>query len=126
MFSVTVDPERGCIDTCIRDFWTRDMFDDLSAALAKAITQVRAPVSLCDYSDATVQSQEVVAGFGEMIKNPAVRSHRVAVHTGRVLPKLQAERANLDHDEFRFFTDKDEARAWLFEEQVEGGDSPPA
>ncbi len=55
-----------------------------------------------------------------MMKNPAVRSRRVAVYTGRVLPKLQAERVNLDHAEFRFFTDKDEARAWLFEERVEG------
>lgn len=106
------------------------MLDDFSAALAKAITQVRAtgraPVSLCDYSDATVQSQEVVAGLVEMMKDPAVRSRRVAVHTGRVLPKLRAERANPDHAEFRFFPDKEEARAGLFEEQVEGGDSPPA
>lgn len=124
MFSVTVDLERGCVETCIRGFWTPDLLDDFSAALAKAIIQVRAtgraPVSLCDYSDATVQSQEVVAGFVEMMKNPAVRSRRVAVYTGRVLPKLQAERTNLDHAEFRFFTDKDEARAWLLEEGVEG------
>lgn len=124
MFSVTVDLERGCIETCIREFWTRDMLDDFATALAKAITQVRAtgrtPVSLCDYSNATVQSQDVVAGFVEMMKNPAVRSGRVAVYTGSVLPKLQAERANLDHAEFRFFADKDEARAWLFEERVGG------
>ncbi len=124
MFSVTVDLERGCVETCIREFWTRDMLDDFAAALAKAIMRVRAtgrvPVSLCDYSGATVQSQEVVAAFIDMMKDPAVRSRKVAVCTGSTLPKLQAERANLDHAEFRFFTDREAAQAWLFAAPREG------
>ncbi len=60
-----------------------------------------------------VQSQEVVAAFVQMMESPAVRSGRVAVYTLGALTKLQAERANQDHGEFRFFTDKDEARVWL-------------
>ncbi len=114
MFNVTVDLERGCVETCIRKFWTRGMLDAFATTLAKAITRVRAtgrvPVSLCDYSRTTVQGQEVVAACIDMMKDPAVRSRKVAVCTGSTLPKLQAERANLDHAEFRFFTDKDEAR----------------
>ncbi|MGN5373557.1 hypothetical protein [Sphingomonas hankookensis] len=62
---------------------TRDILDDFAAALATAMTRVRAtgrvPVSLCDYSGAKVHSQDVVAGFVEMMQNPAIRLRRVAV-----------------------------------------------
>ncbi len=117
MYKVTVDLERGYFEVTTHGFWTLDTMAGFTRELERAVRRIRAtgrtPVSLCDLSNAMVQSQEVVAAFVQMMESPAVRSGRVAVYTSGALTKLQAERANQDHDEFRFFTDKDEARAWL-------------
>lgn len=118
MFNVTVDLERGYFETEIHGFWSLDTLTEFGLAVAEAATRVRAtgrtPVSLCDYTGAAIQSQEVIAAFTQMMENPVVRSRRVAMYTGGVLAKMQAVRATRDRPEFRFFTDKDEARAWLF------------
>ncbi|ANC86789.1 hypothetical protein [Sphingomonas sp. NIC1] len=117
-FRVTVDMDRGCFETAMQGFWTLETLADFRRALEDAVARIRAtgrePVSLCDYSGAMVQSQEVVAGFIAMMADPAVRSRRVAVYTGAALTRLQAERANRDHAEFRYFVDRDAAVAWLF------------
>ena len=121
MFNVTVDLERGCFETEIFGFWSPETMTAFGLAVAEAATRIRAtgraPVSLCDYSRATIQSQEVVAAFGKMTRKPMVRSRRVAIYTDGALTKMRAARATRDHAEFRFFTDKDEARAWPFTEK---------
>ncbi|MDR6147398.1 hypothetical protein QE363_003191 [Sphingomonas sp. SORGH_AS870] len=122
MYKVTVDLERGYFEVTTHGFWTLDTMADFTRELEQTIRRIRAtgrsPVSLCDYSNAMVQSQEVVAAFVQMMESPSVRSGRVAVYTKGALTKFQAERANQNHDEFRFFTDKDETRAWLFAPQA--------
>ncbi|WP_153002582.1 STAS/SEC14 domain-containing protein [Sphingomonas endophytica] len=119
MFSVTVDLPRGYFEVATHGFWTLETLAEFSEVLKRTVRRIRAtgrtPVSLCDHSLAMVQSQDVVDGFIRMMRNPAVRSGRVAVYTTRALPRAQAARANQDHPEFRFFTDKDAARAWLLE-----------
>lgn len=118
-FSVTVDVATGCFETAMQGFWTLDTLADFARAVEVAVARIRAagrePVSLCDYSGAMVQSQEVVAGFIAMMANPAVRSRRVAVYTEGALTKFQAARANRDHPEFRYFTDRGAALSWLLE-----------
>lgn len=118
MFNVTVDLNRGYFETEIFGFWSLETMADFSLAVAEAATRIRAtglaPVSLCDYTGAAIQSQEVIAAFTAMMQNPVVRSRRVAMYTGGVLAKMQAVRATRDRSEFRFFTDKEEAQAWLF------------
>lgn len=118
MFNVTVDLERGCFETEIFGFWTLDTVADFGREVAEAAIRIsrtgRVPVSLCDYTGAAIQSQAVIAALTTMIQNPVVRSRRVAMYTGGVMAKMQAVRATRDRSEFRFFTDKDEARAWLF------------
>ncbi|WP_236696882.1 STAS/SEC14 domain-containing protein [Sphingomonas sp. Leaf257] len=125
MYSVTVNLERGYFEVATHGFWTLDTLGDFARELEQTVRRIRAagrtPVSLCDLTNAMVQSQEVVAAFARMMQNPAVRSGRVAVYTSGALTKFQAVRANEDHDEFRFFTCKDEARAWLFAPQGEVG-----
>ncbi len=86
---------------------------------AKRIEQAtgRPPVGLCDYTGAMIQSQEVINALTRLMETPVVRSRRVAMYTSYVMPKMQAERATRNRPEFRFFTDKDEAREWLFADQ---------
>lgn len=121
MFSVVVDMERGCFETAINGFWTLDTLADFRRAVTDAGMRIQRetgalPVSLCDYTNASIQSQEVIAAFTEMMNNPIVRSRRVAMFTSSVMAKMQAQRATRDRAEIRFFTDRDEARAWLFAE----------
>lgn len=117
MFSVTVNLEQGYFETEIHGFWASDMLTDFGRAIEQAVLQIRAtgrpPLSLCNYRGAMVQPQDVVAAFAAMMRNPAVRSKRVAVYTDAALPKMQAARANAGHSEFAFFTGRAEALAWL-------------
>jgi hypothetical protein len=117
MFTVKIDLDRGLFETAIDGFWT---LDDV-AAFGKAITAAagriaatgRAPVSLCDYTGAAVQSQEVIAGFQMLMEKPRFRSRRIAMYTAGTMAKMQAVRATRSRDEFRFFTDRAEAERWL-------------
>ena len=117
MFSVTVDLEHGVFETAMTGLWTIDTMEEFGRAVEHAIQRIRAtgraPLSLCNYSGAMVQTQEVMAAFAAMMENPAVRSKRVAVYTDGALTRLQAKRATDEHEEFRFFTDRAEALKWL-------------
>ncbi len=121
MYNVTVDLGRGYFEVVAQGFWTLEKIYEFGRTLDKTIHRIRTtgrtPVSLCDLSGAMVQSRKVVEAFVHMMTDPAVRSSRVAVYCPGELMNLQAGRASQDHDEFRFFADKDEARAWLFAPQ---------
>lgn len=121
LFDITLDLGRGYFEVTTRGFWSLDDIARFHEALQRTIGQIRAtgrmPLSLCDHSNAAVQSQEVVVAFMRMMEDPAVRSGRVAVYTTGALTKFQAMRASLDLGEFRFFTCKDAARQWLLSPQ---------
>lgn len=120
MFSVEVDLERGVFETSISGFWTLAEV----AAFGRAITQAagrivatgRRPLSLCDYTGAAIQSQEVIAAFETLMANPVHRSRRVAMFTSGAMARMQATRATRSREEFRFFTDRAAALRWLTEE----------
>ena len=130
MFNVTVDIERGCFESTIFGFWTLETISDFHRAVTEAGRRIqatgRAPISLCDYTGAMTQSQEVIAALTKIMENPIVRSRRVAMYTGDVMPRMQAVRATRNRPEFRFFTDKDEARAWLIAEEGDVSSQPVA
>ncbi len=95
MYKVMVDLERGYFEVTTHGFWTLDTMAGFTRELERTVRRIRAtgrtPVSLCDLSNAMVQSQEVVAAFVQMMESPAARSGRVAVYTSGALTKLQAE-----------------------------------
>lgn len=106
------------METAISGFWTVKTIADFRRAVTEAGERIervtgRPPVSLCDYTNASIQSQEVIAAFAEMMDNPIVRSRRVAMYTSGVMARMQAQRATRHRPEIRFFSDLDEARAWL-------------
>jgi hypothetical protein len=116
-FNVDVDLARGLFETRIEGFWA---LEDV-AAFGRAVTDAgariaatgRAPVSLCDYTGAAVQSQEVIAALQALMENPVVRSRRVAMYTAGPAAHAQAARATRNRDEFRFFDDRAAAERWL-------------
>lgn len=118
MFDVTVDLDRGCFQSTIHGFWSLDTVDAFHRAVTDAGMRIqatgRAPISLCDYTGAMIQSQEVINALTTMMENPLVRCRRVAMYTSGVMPKMQAARATRTRPEIRFFTDLNDARAWLF------------
>lgn len=121
MFDVTVDLNRGYFESAIRGFWVLDTVDEFRRAVTDAGLRIQAagrvPISLCDYTGAMTQSQEVINALKTMMENPLVRCRRVAMYTSSVMPKMQAARATRTRPEVQFFTDQDEARAWLFADE---------
>lgn len=119
MFSVKVDLERGVFEMVITGFWSLANVEAFGREIARAAARIaatgRKPVSLCDYTGAAVQTQEVIEAFRALMAKPLVRSRRVAMYTANVMPRMQAERATASRGEFRFFTDRDEAERWLLE-----------
>ena len=117
MFGVTVDMERGLFETRIEGFWTLADVAAFGAAIAEASGRIaaigRAPVSLCDYTGAALQSQEVINALQAIMENPVHRSRRVAMYTSGAMARMQAVRATASREEFRFFTDRAEAERWL-------------
>ncbi len=117
MYQVKVDLARGMFETAISGFWTLADVEafgrEANAAAARIAATGRAPVSLCDYTNAAIQSQEVIAAFQRMMDNPTTRSRRVAMYTSGVMARMQATRATANREEVRFFTDRREAERWL-------------
>ncbi|HEX8415615.1 MAG TPA: STAS/SEC14 domain-containing protein [Sphingomicrobium sp.] len=105
------------IEIQIKGFWTlehvREFADDARAAARKVLQAGKRQTILYDYTDASIQSSEVVAELQCLAQEKAFRSRKVALYTGRALAKRQASRiADLGHA-MRTFDDRDEALAWL-------------
>lgn len=122
MFDVTVDLNRGYFQSSIHGFWSLDTVDAFHRAISDAGLRIQAtgrvPISLCDYTGAMIQSQEVINALTTIMENPIVRCRRVAMFTAGVLAKMQAARATRNRPEIRYFTDLDAARTWLFAEDA--------
>ncbi len=105
MFNVTVDIERGVSKAQSSAFGRSTPSANSIARSPKRGGRIqatgRAPISLCDYTGAMTQSQEVIAALTKIMENPIVRSRRVAMYTGDVMPRMQAVRATRNRPEFR-------------------------
>lgn len=75
MYSVTVDLERGYFEIVMHGFcfgYLGDFAHKLEQTVRRIRDTGRTPISLCDLTNAMVQSQEVVAPFARMMENSAV------------------------------------------------------
>lgn len=124
MFKVQVDVARGLFETAISGFWSLGDVDAFGRAVAAAARQVAdatraAPVSVCDYREAGTQSREVAAALEELVRDPPVRSRRIAIIATKPLAKIQARRLVATRPEFRFFDTPEAGRAWVLERPPE-------
>ncbi len=73
-------------------------------------------LTINDVRGMKIQSQESVAGFRELLADPAYRSRRLAFAAAPTLARSQLMRA-LNGRDARCFDDADEAEAWLLDER---------
>ena len=117
LYDIAADQRTGLIRIAIRGFWTLadvECFAADHARCGRVIAATGRPAqTLIDYTDSSIQSQEVVAAFQAIALAPKVRSHGVALFTTGSFARLQAQRVSTSRDDIRVFTDLAEAMTWL-------------
>lgn len=74
-----------------------------------------AHLTLCDLSDMSIQTQEVVTAFTQVVRHPDRHSRRFAMVVGASLARQQAKRLpQPDRMDVAYFFDRAEAETWLF------------
>ena len=117
-FKVDVQPDKGRFESAVIGFWTLADVSAFAQAIGAAAKRIldetgRAPVSVCDYTRAGTQSQDVAEAMETMMRHPGVRSRRIGIVTGSALARLQARRLLAERPEVRFFDSREEALEWV-------------
>lgn len=118
-FSIRADPARDVMYADVSGFFfARDV-----AAFDAAWWETRKQLScgtnehltLCDITDMSIQTREVVIAFTHVVRDPRRRSRRLAMVVGASLSRQQAQRLpEPGRPDVGFFFDRAEAEAWLF------------
>lgn len=115
-FRVTVDPLTNVVRHYLADFFEAADVERYAAARDLAHEQLTCGpnehVTLVDIRDMKIQPQDIVEAFGAMLANPRYHSRRLAFVVSLSLARMQLVRAS-EGRAGRFFTDPDEAEAWL-------------
>jgi hypothetical protein len=115
-FSITVDTARDYVEVFLRGFLDGEVVADFDAAYRAAKAQLSADrskhLALIDITELKIQAQNVIADFGLMLSDPAIRSARLAFVVGESPAKMQLRR--LVHENTATFDTVAEAQNWLF------------
>lgn len=119
-YSIDVDPLRDLVRVRLSGFFTTEEIDRFEAELQREHRRLGCdrrggPLTLNDLTAMSIQSQEVLARWGEFLANPTHRSRRLALVVASALGRMQLQRIIGDRNA-RVFTDAVEAEKWLFSE----------
>lgn len=126
-YDAVADPGKGLIRASVSGFFTIEdvvAFERmLRASIDTLCCDVDRHLTLCDATGMRIQSQEVVAAFAALARNPSIRSRRLAFVLGQSLARTQTRRlVDPRREGVAYFETAVAAEAWLFE--GEGGDGP--
>ncbi len=123
MHTITLDMSAGIIEVTVSGFWTEAHVADFGRDLHDAgvrMSMTGKPHSLlCDYTNAAIQSQTVVAALQAMVMNAKIKSRRVALFTSGQLARQQARRVATVRDTMAVFDDRASALDWLKGDEIE-------
>lgn len=118
VFTVTSQTHRKLLRVKLSGFFTRAEVIAFAAAAQAAVAEMGCESGdwyhLCDASDLKLQSQEVVDAITGFINNPARRSRKLAIVTGKASIRMQIRRV-LDRPDAAMFETIEEAERWLFD-----------
>ncbi len=119
-FSIIVDPARDLIVISGAGFFALDEVADFAKDLRAAHRQLTCPsgyhTTLIDTTQVHIQSQEVVAAFSAIARDPVLRSRRTAYVVGASLARGQAQRlSDPDRTTVGYFSDHAAAEIWLMQ-----------
>lgn len=117
MVRLMTDLRTGVIEIVIGGFLQPADVAQFRGDLARETAAVRATgreqVTLYDYTDAVIQSQETVAALGELARDNPFRTRKTAIYTGGRLARRQACRVADAGAQVRNFDDRATALEWL-------------
>lgn len=119
-YALRLAPAHGLLHMRIAGFWSHARIahfaSDLAAAVALLGTPPGAHLICCDVTDASIQSQDVVAAFQDLIAHGPTRARKLALFTTRVLPRMQARRIVGVREQIAVFATEAAALAWLLDD----------
>lgn len=115
-FEVVADHSRGTLRVTMGGFFTpadvAAFLREVNLKLDSLQTRPNEHLMLCDARGMSIQTQDIVGAFGQIVGSPRLRSKRLAFVNGSSLSRLQTRRLT-DRDGVSFFTDITEAERWL-------------
>lgn len=129
-FSVSVDVPLDLVRITLGGFFTQDDIQRFLAAREIAHAQLRCGpnqhLTLADVRGLSIQMQEIVGAWRQVLAAPEYRSRRLAFVQGQSLTRLQLQRAAVNRD-VRYFNDMAKAEAWVLSaDAADSGGLAPA
>ncbi len=121
MHTITTDLETGIVEVEASGFWTTDHVEGFLRDLAREARRVLATgkrhMLLCDFTQAAIQPQDVIATLQHMALTLQLKSRKVALYTDGKLARLQVRRIASVRDDMAVFDDRASAMAWLLDDR---------
>jgi len=128
MHSIKNNITLGFIEVTVEGLWDEPHFDRFAADLRAAILAFpntgRPPMTLYNYTRASIQTQAIVAKMRALAHHPSMLDRKVAMYTEGCLARQQAKRVAGDRHNMRVFDSRDSALAFLADDSA--GNAPAA
>jgi hypothetical protein len=122
MHAITTDIDRRIIEVTLEGMCSMQEFVEFVGELRATITQFpigpKPPATLYNFTEALIQTQEVVNAMKALAENPAMVHRTVAMYTEGALARRQAQRIAENRTNMRIFTNRQAALDWIAEEQA--------
>jgi len=117
MYTITNHIEPRIIEVKLDGLCSMEEFAQFCAELRVTITTFPSgpsdPATLYNFTDASIQTQEVVAAMKQLAENPAMVHRRVALYTEGALARRQAHRISENRPNMKVFPSRADALIWI-------------
>ena len=117
MHSIVNNVKLGFIEVTVEGLWSEHHFEQFAADLRAAIIAFPdigcPPMTLYNYTGASIQTQSIVARMHALAHHPAMIDRRVAMYTEGCLARQQAKRVAGNRANMRVFDSRECALAFL-------------
>ena len=119
MHSIVNNVKLGFIEVTVEGLWTDEGFEQFAADLRAAIIAFPdigcPPMTLYNYTGASIQTQSIVARMQALAHHPSMIDRRVAMYTEGCLARQQAKRVAGNRANMQVFDSRECALAFLAE-----------
>ena len=122
MYDIKTDTRLNIVEITLEGLCSMDEFTafvgDLCTTLGRYPPGSKPPASLYNFTNALIQTQEVVAAMIALAENPAMKQRTVALYTDGALARRQAQRIADRRTNMRVFNNRQSALDWIAQEQA--------
>jgi len=122
-FTIAVDAPRHLIAITMSGFFLSEDVEAYAIALRKAHGLLTCPpnqhLTLADTVGMRIQTREVIEAFARQVRDPVLRSRRLAFVVGTSLARQQVRRLpDPEREGVGYFDDRSAAEEWLMQDAV--------